>query len=145
MTLVVILGSTLQAAESNELSVPERARTASFVFKAELFLGCKGPFEMPSGNVAKVSEAFMKRWLDEDVTGLGESDIAKTQKKKMAAFVEDLHFLFAGDVVNPKWEGKDVIQVAELLTADLRSIASEAGVVLESDKEKEQNNAIHQP
>lgn len=145
MILVVILGSTLQAAESNELSVPEKARTASFVFKAELFLGCKKPFEMSSGSISKESEAFMKIWLNEDVAGLGESDIAKTQKKKMATLVEDLHFVFARDLVNPKWEDKDVGQIAELLTANLRSIASEAGVVLECDKEKEQNNAIHQP
>ena len=55
------------------------------------------------------------------------------------------HFAFERNVVNPKWEGKDVGQIIEFLMADLRSIASEAGVVLESDKEKKQHNAIHQP
>ena len=117
---LIVLGFTLQATESTELTVPEKARTASFVFKANLVLGCKEPFGMHPGCIPNEYEAFLKIWMNEDVTGLGESDIAKTQKKKMAAFVEDLHFVFTRELVNPKWEGKSIDQIADNQQSSLR-------------------------
>jgi hypothetical protein len=137
--LTVLLGAAAFASESKELTVSDKARTSSFVYKAELFLGCKEPFGMNQGPIPKERLDFVQTWLSEDVNGIGESEAGKAQKKRMTSFLENIAAMSDAEL-KPEWKGKDVHEIAKLINADLLLIAQAAGVTLESDKET-QNNA----
>ena len=137
LIFTVMVGTRVFATELKQLTVPEKARTASFVYKAEMFLGCKQPFGMQQGVIRKKRLDFVQAWLREDIDGIGESEAGKTQKKLMTAFLKNIAGLSETEP-KPKWKGKDVSEVATLISADLQRIAEAAGVALESDK-KTQN------
>jgi len=58
----------------------------------------------------------------------------------MSAFVDDLDVLFEKDITTPKFKKKTVVEIAMMVTDDLRAIASAAGLTLECDRRKEAQN-----
>jgi len=137
LALVVLLGTQLHAVDAPELTAPEKARTASFVFKVERVLGRL----QPSGTSEWGEQrAFLKEWLTEDATGISDSKAGRPQKERMSAFVDDLDVLFEKDITTPKFKKKTVVEIAMMVTDDLRAIASAAGLTLECDRRKEAQN-----
>jgi hypothetical protein len=141
LTLVILLGLPLHAADAPQLTTPEKARTASFVFKVERVLGRLQPSGKSEWGKHRV---FLKKWLTEDATGISDSKAGQPQKERMRAFVDDLDVLFEREITNPKFKDKTIVEIAMTVTDDLRAIASAAGLTLECDRRKEaQNQRVH--
>ena len=129
IAVIIMTIATAHAAQTDDLTESDKARTASFVFKAELFLGCKQPFDMTEGSIPQ-RLAFVQKWLSEDINGIGESKAGKIQKVKMTAFLKDISSLSDPENKPKKWKNKDVVEIAEAINTDLRSIAQAADVTL---------------
>ncbi len=118
----------------SELTEQEKARTASYVFKFELFLGCKEPFSLQN-HPPKDRILFFEKWVQEDIDGMGNSEAAKLQKKRMTSLLNDIISLPNKDNRLAKWKNKDVEEIAQEITSDLRCIAQAAGITLTTDKQ----------
>jgi len=100
LILAVVLTSSVYAAECGKLTIPERARTASFVFKAELFLACKAPFGIQQGELPVDHKAFIESWLNEDIKGMGTSNAGKAQTKRMEAVARSPIFAHFSETIS---------------------------------------------
>ncbi len=145
LALILMLTSNIYADDQGELTVPEKALTASFVFKCEMVFTPSLPFDYTKNESSpEENRDFIYSWLEDDISKMSTSDAGKVQKQRMQRCLKGLKILYSDEFQNNKnmkWEGRHIEEIAAEFVTDLRAIANAVDIVLEHDK-KTQNQQV---